>query len=160
MDTSDIFDPADLEALLREGHAEHLSNGMIRLQKIVMFKPARNEEQYIDCPQKFHSVQSYEYLGFDRPTAEYLWNIWLTAPIRVPDEAFARTSHTFVWYAQQYIEAQPRNGSGLEADWDGLMKSYGMNDRARLYNMKDELEYIRIEYDVKSWIQEQIEATY
>ena len=78
----------------------------------------------IEIPANLRSQETYEFLGYDSPTAESLWERFLSQPVDmeadVLDFALWRVD---LWHL-------PNATSGSD-DWDGFMIGLGINDKLR-----------------------------
>ncbi len=114
---------------------------------------------FVELPANVRSAETYEFLGFNRETAQSLWERYLKYYVEMSD-----IGSGFFCYAQWHVEVY--NGSiqadvttGTE-DWDGLMKELGLNENFRTAMMLPRFADIRYTASCKFWILDAIKMQY
>lgn len=93
-----------------------------------------------------YSRETYQFLGFDKPTAEMLWERYLTGD---PTNPFGG----FVGYFQTYIEwSKVQDAESVHDDWWGTMRKLGINETLQAAITVPGFDDIRTTASCKRWL--------
>ncbi|PGH07747.1 hypothetical protein AJ80_07952 [Polytolypa hystricis UAMH7299] len=82
---------------------------------------AKKPLETIEIPENLHSAETYEFMGFDRPTANRLWEMYLNASPEDPDADFLDIAKL---YADYVLE---EDATYVADDWRQAMNALGIN---------------------------------
>jgi hypothetical protein len=108
---------------------------------------------FIEIPDTLFSVESYVYMGFTEMTARQIWNRYITRPHDMPD--------TFLDFASAHVNLSSEpDVYCADEDWDGCLRSCGINQKMRNAILMAEFEDIRYSQSAKYWATEAIGMNY
>ena len=156
-----IIESADIPILEAAGFLSTAHDGIRQISRSSIFTSSSSDhssDSGVDVrrdlciPDILNSPQTIEWLGFSRGAASLHWHVWLERP-----------RDWMVDFEEMLIDEirdSDKDAEGLAEDWDGVMRSWGINDKLRNAILDDEFTDIRTTASAKFWVIDTIEAAW